>query len=274
MLAPWQETVTNDATRAMTSPIPEPAKLPVRINPCPIVEAVLEIRFVTGQAWSVLPGLLYTQLRDRYQPPRELDLAKFPEVFRDKEPTLRYQPLVQYTNAAFSVQLGPRVVSLSTKINEYPGWTALEAEMVLLLQHLKECGFISEGERLGTRYINFFAENVFERVLLDVCIRPDQPSTAERRTKTMTHGETSVTTGFREGPFTCRLHVANNVIVGQQQGDPRRGSVLDIDVGLGSLDFDPFVDGINRFSDAHHLEKQIFFGLLTPETLASLNPEY
>ena len=137
-------------------PIPTPERLPTKIDPCPIVEAILEIRFVTSESWRTLPGLLFAHIRDRYPEQKDLPLAQLPEEIRPREPSFTYQTLVQFLSHDFLIQFGPRVVGLATKPNQYPGWAALEQEMIWLLTQLQKIGFISEGERLGVRYINFF----------------------------------------------------------------------------------------------------------------------
>lgn len=244
-------------------PIPIPARLPTKITPCPIVEAILEIRFVTSESWRTLPGLLYAKIRDRYPEQKDLALADMPEEMRRQQVAFANLPHMQFLGADFLIQFGPRVISLVTKPNKYPGWAALEKEMTWLLARLKECGFISEGERLGVRYVNFLHQNVFDQLILGVCVG-QQP---------LTSGETAVTSVLRKKPFSARLHVANSVLLGDE-AEVRKGSVLDIDVWLGALDFDLFEDGIAKINDAHRFEKEIFFGLLKPEFLASLNPEY
>jgi uncharacterized protein (TIGR04255 family) len=170
---------------------------------------------------------------------------------------------MQFLSADFLIQFGPRVVSLVTKPNRYPGWLALEEETKWLLAQLQQCGFISEGERLGVRYTNFVTQNVFERLILDVCVN-QHPLTA---------GETSVTNILRKEPFSARLLVANSAILGDET-EVRKGSLIDIDVWLSPLDFDLFTNGLAKINDAHRFEKEIFFGLLKPEFLAPLAPEY
>jgi uncharacterized protein (TIGR04255 family) len=244
-------------------PIPTLDRLPMKIDPCPIVEAILEIRYVTSEAWRTLPGLLFAHIRDHYPEQKDLPLAQMPEQLRRNEPSFTYQPLVQFLGAQFLIQFGPRVVSLVTKPNNYPGWGPLEKEMNWLLLELQGIGFIAEGERLGIRYINFFQGDMFEQLLLDV-------NTAGRP---LTKAELSVATVLRRQSLTARLQVANNVLLATDE-TVHRGSVLDVDVWLRSLDFDLFKNGIECFQDAHTFEKQIFFGLLKPEFLATLNPIY
>jgi hypothetical protein len=45
-------------------------------------------------------------------------------------------------------------------------------------------------------------------------------------------------------------------------------------VWIGALDFELFSNGLQRTDEAHDFEKRIFFGLLKPDFLAKLNPEY
>jgi len=244
-------------------PIPTPERLPTKITPCPIVEAILEIRFVTSESWRTLPGLLYAKIRGRYPEQKDLPLADFPEEFRRQQVAFANLPLMQFLSSDFLIQFGPRVVSLVTKPNKYPGWTALEKEMTWLLAQLQECNFISEGERLGVRYINFLPQNVFDQLILGVCVGQHP----------LTSGETAVTNVLRKKPFSARLHVANSALIGGE-AEVRKGSVLDIDVWLGALDFDLFTNGLQKINEAHRFEKEIFFGLLKPEFLASLHPLY
>src|SRR6266542_1645577 len=244
-------------------PTPIPARLPKKIDPCPIVEAILELRFVTSESWRTLPGLLFANIRDRYPEQKDLPLAQLPEEIRRREPAFAYQPLVQFLSRDFLIQFGPRVVSLVTKPSQYPGWPALEQEMAWLLTQLQKIGFMPEGERRSVRYINFFGSDTFEKLLLDVI-------TGGKR---LTGAELSTATVLRRPPLTARLQAANSAILGTGDG-VRHGSVLDVDVWLGSLDFEVFQDGLAKFGEAHQFEKQIFFGLLIPDFLATLGPEY
>ena len=244
-------------------PIPIPDRLPIKIDPCPIAEAILEIRFITSESWPTLPGLLFAKIRERYPEQKDLPLAQLPEEIRRREPAFTYQPLIQFHSRDFLIQFGPRVIGLVTKSKEYPGWPALEKEMEWLLSELQQTRFVSEGERLGVRYINFFGFDIFQKLVLEVSAGKSP----------LTAGELSVTTVLTRPPLTSRLLVANRAILGS--GDStRHGSVLDVDVWLGSLDFNLFQNGLAKFGEAHDFEKQIFFGLLKPDFLATLNPVY
>lgn len=244
-------------------PIPIPERLPVRITPCPIVEAVLEIRFVTSEDWSVLPGLLYTEIRGKYPNKENLPLSEMPESIRKTQPDLTHKPLVKFSGEhAFLIQFGPRVVSLIAG-RDYPGWQAVHTEMEWLLGKLQAAGFITEGERLGVRYIDFFAGDLFPNLIIQTQIGE----------QVLTGSEMTVSRVFRKEPFGARLLLNNSVFIADgDEGKP--GSVFDLDIRLEAGDFDLFDDGLVRFSEAHELNKQMFFGLLKPDFLATLSPEF
>jgi len=109
----------------MDFPIPKLARLPIQISPCPILNAVLEIRFVTGEDWALLPGLLYTQIKERYPKFENLPIAEMPEEIFRIDPNLIYAPRMRFLGQGFIVQFGPRVVSLLTR-DEYPGWQRIK----------------------------------------------------------------------------------------------------------------------------------------------------
>ena len=71
-------------------PITIPDPLPTRISPCPIIEAILEVRFVTNEDWPVLPGLLFEQIRKKYPEKQSLPLSQFPDEFLRKEASQAY----------------------------------------------------------------------------------------------------------------------------------------------------------------------------------------
>ncbi len=243
-------------------PIPFPDRLPTRISPCPIIEAILEVRFVTKEDWSVLPGLLYACIRERYGEKKPLPLSQLPEEFRKSDPGLIYQPLVQFLRPGFVVQFGPRVLALAA-VGEYPGWSAIRDEMAWLLAQVEKASFLLEGERLGMRYIDFFPGDVFPNLVIRTMIG-DTP---------LDGSEMALTKVLRHPPYTARL-VLNNSSMVTAGADARRGSILDLDLWLGPSHFDLFTNGIEQFGKAHELNKQVFFGLLRPEFLATLSPEY
>ncbi len=242
--------------------IPELSEVPTRITPCPILEAILEVRFVTSTPWSVLPGLLFQQIRRKYGDPKDLPLVSLSEEIRRSEPHFTYLPLVSFEGPHFSIRLGPRVISLSSR-GAYPGWSAIHAEMSWLVERIRNAGFFGEGERLGMRYIDFFEGDLFPSLRI-------RPVCADDGVEGV---EISMTLAFEREDFQARL-ILNNSVAADIGGQVRNGSIFDLDLSLGAGQFDFFDNGLGRFESAHRHNKEIFFGLLQPEFLSTLSPEY
>jgi uncharacterized protein (TIGR04255 family) len=243
-------------------PFQVPNPLPSKIEVCPIVEAIFELRFTSRETWTTMPGLLYDKIRERYPTQKQLELASVPEEVRNRDQGLARQPLVMFGNDDFAVHFGPRVIALVTKPNQYPGWSVIEQELNWLLERLRATRIIDELERLGVRYVDFFQENIFNNLILNVAIGGQ---TLE--------GELRLAVVLKPGSFIMRIVATNAAIVGIGL-EARNGSVFDVDVWLNSLDFDLFNNGIDKFRQAHLLVKQCFFGLAKPEFLISLKPSY
>jgi hypothetical protein len=152
----------DNRTRALsdTFPIRIPDRLPKRIAKCPIVEAATEVRFVSPVPEAALQGLLFAQIRKRYPKYVQLPGAALTTDMRALNPILQYAPVAQYHSPEFIIQTGPRAVALLVQPAEYPGWGVLSAEIAYFFEALKNADFVSEGERLGLRYVNFFAFDV------------------------------------------------------------------------------------------------------------------
>jgi uncharacterized protein (TIGR04255 family) len=210
-----------------------------------------------------MPGLLFAQIRDKYPEQKNLPVAALPEEWKRQNPAVMILPQIQFLSDNFLVQLGPRVVSLVTKPSAYPGWPAIQAELEWLIERLKAAGFIGETERLGARYIDFFGGDVFSALRFGLQI--DE--------KPLQGFQTDITTLLRKDALAVRLHVTNGAIVATKKG-PAAGSILDMDAWFEALDVDLFRNGAARFAEAHHALKGMFFGLIKPEMLSTLNPAY
>lgn len=243
-------------------PIPRLDRLPIRITPCPIIEAILEIRFVTAHDWSLLPGLLFKEIKERYSKIEKLPLAQMPDDIRRTNPELVHAPLANFIGEGFTIQFGPRVVALVSN-KEYPGWTRVSEELDWLLGKLQAADFILEGERLGMRYIDFFNTDLFPHLTLQF----------QAENQPISGFEMNFTTAFAREDFTARLILNNGALV-RTADQVLKGSVLDLDLSLGASDFELFSTSAERFEQAHRLNKEIFFGLLKPDFLASLSPDY
>lgn len=243
-------------------PIQIPDRLPTRISPCPIAEAVAEFRFTTSESWRNIPGILARILRERFPHEKELPLNSVPDEIRRVDPQINHKPHIQYVGNNFIVQLGPQIASITTK-GPYPGWSAYRDQIDWLLERLQEANIVDEGERIGLRYIDFFEGNLFDHL----------NGTFRFGDSSLTGPEFSVTKVLRRAPFQARL-VLNNSVTRLVDNSHKKGGVLDLDVAVTAQDFELFENGLAKLDEAHNLNKQVFFGILSESFLDSLNPEY
>mgnify|MGYP000991724176 CR=1 FL=1 len=236
--------------------------LPKRIDPCPIVQAVFEIRFTTTTPWAQLPGRVAGLIGDHYVG-QVLPLFELPDQFKQQIPGSVHLPQYQFQSEQFVVNLGPQMIGLGVQAMNYPGWSVVHDELKAFLTNIVEDGFMEEGARLGVRYSDFFELNIFDHIDLDIAVNGKAVKDKDRQ----------FTTVFQEGPMTIRLVLINGAIMENAHG-PRRGSVLDIDVAYGSLDFDLNSNVLERFTEAHDVIKKLFFGLVSADLLEEYKPEY
>lgn len=236
--------------------------LPKRIDPCPIVQAVFEIRFTASTPWEQLPGKVAGLLGAHYEG-QKLPLFDLPAEFKQQIPGSVYLPQYQFHSEQFVVNLGPQMIGLGVQAMSYPGWSVVHRELKTFLKSIVDDGFMEEGARLGVRYSDFFELNVFEHIDLDIVVNGKAVKDKDRQ----------FTTVFQEGPMTIRLVLINGAIMENAHG-PRRGSVLDIDVAYGPLDFDLKANVLQRFTEAHDVIKKLFFGLVSADLLERHKPEY
>ncbi|NJW55502.1 TIGR04255 family protein, partial [Salinimicrobium oceani] len=103
-------------------------KLPKRIDPCPIVDALVEIRFSTKINSNAVFGLIYNSLQPEFESVENLPIQQLPEPVRSSDPNLRFKPHYRVKSENFIVQIGPDVLTISSHPN-YLGWTRFSEEI-------------------------------------------------------------------------------------------------------------------------------------------------
>lgn len=238
--------------------------LPIRIEPCPIAEAIFEVRYQARYPSEAVFGVVFRTIRDLFDSNNRLPIVDLPETIRDQDPNLKYQALYELRKGPnIRLRIGPRVLTFANT-RPYPGWTEWSAFIASVLSKLAQTDVIDFAERLGVRYINVFEHSILDRVNLSVSVighdLPDQTTT--------------IRTEFWDGEMTKVLHVANRVHV-MFDGAAARGSVIDIDCLYPFDREDDFYETYPAMAAAaHQAEKKLFFELLKPEFLDTLNPSY
>lgn len=237
-------------------------RVPKKIDPCPILEAVVELRFEASLSEEVIPGLLFPSFKDEFPEIKQLPVTELPLNIRRSDPNLKFSPYYRFEGDKLTIQIGPRVFSVLCQ-KEYLGWETYSQQIKAAFEEIKKQNIVQSASRLGLRYINFFPNmDVFRKLKVNIMF-DDQ---------SLVGNSNILRTETTQGTFNCAVQLANNSQV-NKDGKQFKGSTFDIDVSntQGHLIMNDFVDLVN---EAHEIEKKIFFSLLKDDYLQLLNPEY
>jgi uncharacterized protein (TIGR04255 family) len=232
--------------------------LPKTISPCPILDALFEIRFSTKMHPNAVFGLIYNALQADFGESENLPILQLPEAVRAADPGFRFKPHYRIFNENFVVQIGPDVLTISS-YPKYAGWTVFSNKILDVLDKVEKVGIIDSILRIGIRYINFFGGDIFKDLNLKILIGENS----------IENKSTVFRTEIEQTDFSSTLQIANNV-----NNQDRLGSILDIDTfrenGLENF----FLNKADIIGNGHEREKELFFSLLKKDFLTTLNPVY
>jgi uncharacterized protein (TIGR04255 family) len=237
--------------------------VPTRITPCPIAEAIAEVRFSSDFPKDAVFGVLYNGLKAEFRgEAMKLPILQLPEVIRSQDPQLAFQPYYRVNTGPYILQLGPSVLSVSAA-GEYPGWTEFSVKIAKTIDLACQSGAMKRVSRVALRYINFFEFNVFEKINLTLQMKgaPFNPA------------ETTMRSLLDLGHVKSNLMIANNAKVGQAPNQ-KTGSVVDIDT---FKEVDQASDAkalVACLAEVHEKEKELFFGIMKDDYVAGLSPEF
>lgn len=234
-------------------------RTPNRITPCPITEAVVELRFESGMPTELIPALIYNQFRKEFPTLEKLAVMELPAAIRDQDENLRFSPHFRGKSKDFFLQIGPRAISIVCP-KEYKGWTLFSKQIEHVINGLKSLNIVDMSTRIGLRYISFFENtNIFEHIKLDFSLTSSP----------LTNARNILRTEFELDGLLHVLQITNAALLNRKVS----GSTIDIDIvaeGNNVL----LKDIVGIIEKAHIAEKQLFFGILKEEYLAKFNPEY
>lgn len=238
--------------------------LPKKIDPCPIIDALVEIRFETNIFKSAVFGFVYKQIQAYYPGEvTQLPILQLPEQLREQDPSLKFKPLYRIENPDFIIQIGPDVLCISSKI-PYNGWDLFLEHVFFIISQLTDQKIVKRVIRLGHRYINFFEGNIWD------CLSLTTPKIAS-----YVSNNTLIRSELIDGNFINIVQIADSAkYKATDSSTERSGSIIDIDT-FREYDDNYFTQNIkSELNQAHLCEKKLFFSLLNPQYLNTLNPEY
>ncbi len=129
--------------------------LPKKLKHDAIVEALVELRFEHKTVGEVIVGRLVAAAGWKDYHAVRLPVADLPAEFRDANPDLRYQPIIQLQRPVPGeiIKIGSRVISLHV-LSPYPGWGSFSERISALIEDLYSAVPDLLIQRVGLRYIN------------------------------------------------------------------------------------------------------------------------
>lgn len=231
---------------------------PESISPCPIIDALIEIRFEAGINANAVFGVVYNELKEKFEKVETLPILQLPEAVRTADPKLKHKAYYKISNPEFVVQIGPDVISISS-YPEYVGWNRFSKTIIKILRKVEKTPAIKSVRRVGMRYINFFPDDIFPFINLIIT----------KKGEDMPLEKAVFKTEIKDGDFSSTLQVANQVSLNKNTG-----SIIDIDT-FTSMNLDSFLENKEDIiNQAHAIEKKLFFELLKEEFLLTLQPKY
>lgn len=240
-------------------------KLPVKIDPCPIEEAIFEIRYSSEIPRDAIFGMMYGHIGHFFKnSPISLPILQIPEEIRRIDPSFKYQAYHQLKKDNYTLKIGPDVLTFSTQ-NPYVGWKDWSYFFFEILDNIFfKSNVIKKVERTGLRYINLFSHRIFDKIRCEVNIN----------NRKLADESTNLRTEIVDKDFIKILQIGNSI---SMLKDNKRieCSVIDIDILYNVIDPQAFLKGYRQIVEkAHVREKELFFSLLNDSFLEKFNPDY
>lgn len=240
-------------------------RIPKRLDKCPIIESVLEIRFDSDFDRNIVFPVLYSLIRGDFMEPSSLPILQIPDSIREVDPNLRFQPyyrIVLKNDPNISLQIGPKVLAFCFT-QHYEGWDVFKDYVLRYIRIFQEANIIKKVLRMGFRVINFFDWDIYQKGMnLMISLSGEE----------IPYNETALKTKFIKDNYESIVNIINSATLNNTQGK-RVGSIIDIDTSIANCD--DFFSKVSLYMDeAHSIEKSLFFNILTEEQINALNPEY
>lgn len=251
--------------------------IPLRLKKCPLLETVFEVRFVPQVQDEVVISEIYLLVKDKLGSYNDLPIMQLPAEIRKNDPNLRYVPYHQFQKEEdgfhFEVRVGPRTLCFQT-LAPYPGWRRWSQFMKsIVTDPFKEATFWGTIERTGLRYINLFeneSESILDKIVAEITLSKNKRNAKGKKlqlTLEETHENTISITRIA-------THKTANRSLPDGKIETKSGALIDIDciqnLNIPAHDF--FEQWEDILENAHNLERNLFFDLLTDSFRDSLEP--
>lgn len=240
-------------------------RLPIKIDPCPIKEAIIEIHFEPYDIRMDLKKTIYDKIKAHFPIIEDFHITKLPPEVLFNDSDLLFAPHFKFgdTNSKYSFQVGPRMASLIVS-DEYTGWNKFNDKLETVFEIFNSIGFIKTIKKLSMRYIDFFDFNIFDDIVIRICASDEA---LKEQVNSM------IKLSFDREDVYLLLSIVNGVTYNENIG-----SIIDIDAFTKIFSPDPkvfFSEYKSSLNLLHNSMKTLFFNLMSESTLISkYHPEY
>ena len=238
-------------------------RIPKKISPDPIIEAVVEIRFDSAVPPDTILGMVFPHVKDLFSNFKKLPAAQFPDDLRNSNPQLRYMPYYESVSGPYQLNIGPNVLSL-VNAHKYVGWDDNFFPFLEdICSRIEKSGVVKKYLRIGLRYIDFFEKDIFDDITLSI-LHNGEPIKAR---------QTTVSTISEEDSILTRVLIQNNTTVSVDNRQAK-GSIIDTDTCWQPVDGIASEQVLAVISNIHKRSLATFFDLLKDDFISTLKPEY
>ena len=245
-----------------------PPKLPKRLGKAPLIDTMFEVRFEPTQdeVGQLLPGLFLSKLAADYPRSEATSIASIPREMRDNNPALRYQFHYRMAGDSAAVSVGDRSAGVGV-FPPYQGWEFFQPRIDAFVGVLKASTLVKRLERFSLKFTNVLdipAEQQLSLLNLDVTVGGVAPKDRGFHLKTE----------LNDAKLLRIVEVAPEATATLVSGATFNGLLVSIDCIKKSVSGNLQEVTPAAIEELHEDLKQVFFGLITPKTLAALAPTY
>jgi uncharacterized protein (TIGR04255 family) len=246
------------------------AGLPISLEHDTIEECVVEARLSDSHpsAPDLLPGMVFSRIPDLFKRAAPLPLGQVPRQLRDQNPQLFFAPTQALEGDKVRMLFGPHVVAVSFA-KPYAGWKVVQPCVLRCLNMVFDTKLAGRPQRFSIKYINLLQHGRDQFDLSQTKMR------LQLGAFDLAEEGTFVRTEIKRNGCTSVVEIASGAkIVQPPSTDQATGVLLTVDTSIKAPESDFRSELEQLLNTLHTTEKEIFFGLLSAETLQKLGPRY
>lgn len=239
-------------------------KIPKKITPDRIKDAIVEIRYKSELPFEVIPGYIFKALDDSYRYMMRPTANVPPEA--SGIPFQLVNHLFHKDQVKIVLKPGSFVFNC---LESYVSWSRYLPEITGFLDQIEDSGVVEKFTRVGLRYVSIYANMDILPVLnfdYQLDLEEYSPKYMHFNSEFAYKGNTVILNIANQAPKDGSSQLANK--------SPSL-SAIDIDV-IRNITVEPQDRNtlISHLETVHDIEKEIYFSLLTEEFISTLKPQY